>query len=247
MVSTIIKTLVERLKGSNEKVKRLESNSLGYKGGGREYKFFNLTEVIKILTTMYLVTADRGEKSDDGHLIHQNDLKGFAFDIYNIRPTVYEEFMLLLQKIGLIEVKEDSDGLMKMVQISDISLFRQLTNFLESERLATDDKAINISDKCEMLLEKILEQLSENKSEEEKQTAKLTPIIQYFDEKKIAVSEEDLADATEMGFAGEILINGDKQTTAEINYAKLKKAMPAIKLINSIKKANLEKSSGKQV
>ena len=62
--------------------------------------------------------------------------------------------------------------------------------------------------------------------EEEKQTAKLTPIIQYFDEKKIAVSEEDLADATEMGFAGEILINGDKQTTAEINYAKLKKAMP---------------------
>ena len=35
-VSTIIKTLVERLKGSNEKVKKTESNSLGYKGGGRE-------------------------------------------------------------------------------------------------------------------------------------------------------------------------------------------------------------------
>ena len=46
-----------------------------------------------------------------------------------------------------------------------------------------------------------------------------------------------------MGFAGEILIGGDKETTAEINYLRLKKAMPAIKLLNSIKRANLEKSS----
>ena len=159
-----------------------------------------------------------------------------------MKPSVYEEFVLLIQKIGMIEMRKDDDGLMKNMLIKDIKLFRQLTNFLESERMATEEKAVKISDKCEMFLEKILEQLDSNKSEDEKQVAKLTPIIEFFDKKKIAITEEDLADATEMGFAGEILIGGDSQTTAEIDYKRLKKAMPAIKLLNSIKKANAQKN-----
>lgn len=240
-INTIIKTLVERLKTSNDKVKKYESNSLGYKGG-RSYKFFNLTEVIRILTTIYLVTNDRGSKVDDGHIIHLNDLNGFIFDIYNIKPAVYEEFLLLIQRLEMVEMRKDEDGLMKNLLVRDIGLFKQLTNFLESERLATEDKSVNISDKCEMLLDKILEQLNSGGSSEEKQVAKLTPIIKFFDEKKIALSEEDLADATEMGLAGEILINSDKETTAEINFTRLQKALPAIKLINSIKKANDQKS-----
>ena len=240
-INTIIKTLVERLKTSNDKVKKYESNSLGYKGG-RSYKFFNLTEVIRILTTIYLVTNDRGSKVEDGHIIHLNDLNGFVFDIYNIKPAVYEEFLLLIQRLEMVEMRKDDDGLMKNLLVRDIDLFKQLTNFLESERLATEEKSVNISDKCEMLLDKILEQLNSGGSSEEKQVAKLTPIIKFFDEKKIALSEEDLADATEMGLAGEILINSDKETTAEINFTRLQKALPAIKLINSIKKANDQKS-----
>ena len=177
-VNTIIKTLVERLKVSNDKVKKYESNSLGYKGG-REYKFFNLTEVIKILTTVYLVVSERGKKVEDGVLIHTNDLNGFVFDIYNIRPTVYEEFILLIQKLQMIEMRKDDDGLMKNLLVKDIGLFKQLTNFLESERLATEDKSVNISDKCELLLDKILEQLSSSGSSDEKQTAKLSPIIKF--------------------------------------------------------------------
>ena len=175
-------------------------------------------------------------------IIHLNDLNGFVFDIYNIKPAVYEEFLLLIQRLEMVEMRKDDDGLMKNLLVRDIDLFKQLTKLLESERLATEEKSVNISDKCEMLLDKILEQLNSGGSSEEKQVAKLTPIIKFFDEKKIALSEEDLADATEMGLAGEILINSDKETTAEINFTRLQKALPAIKLINSIKKANDQKS-----
>ena len=66
----------------------------------------------------------------------------------------------------MIEMRKDEDGLMKNLLVKDISLFKQLTNFLESERLATEDKSVNISEKWN-LLDKILEQLSSGGSSEE--------------------------------------------------------------------------------
>ena len=90
-VQIIISTLVERMKVSNDKIKKLESNSVGYsaKGKGSGYKFYNLSEVIKILSTIFLVTSVRGKEVDNGHGIHLNELSGFLFDIYNVKLSVF--------------------------------------------------------------------------------------------------------------------------------------------------------------
>ena len=73
-VNTIIRTLVDRLKVSNDKLRQYENNSTGY-GANKAYKFFNLTEVIRILTTLYLVSSDRGKEDEDGVVIHLSVLQ----------------------------------------------------------------------------------------------------------------------------------------------------------------------------
>ena len=239
-IQIIISTLVERMKVSNEKLKKLESNSVGYsaKGKGGGYKFYNLSEVIKILSTIYLVTSDRGKEVEDGHSIHLNELNNFLFDIYNVKNSVFEEFLLLLEELKILTRKPDEDELLKLIVVHDIKLMSQLMSFLEAQRLATDEKAVNVSDKCQMMLEKIIQVLEEKESKTETAILNVTEVIKYFDEQKIAVSEIDLVDANRMKFTSDIIVSDTNQSTCEVNYPKLKKALPAIQLLNAIKRVN---------
>ncbi len=239
-IQLITSTLVERMKVNNEKIKKLESSSVGYsaKGKGSGYKFYNLSEVIKILSTIYLVTVERGKEIEDGHGIHLNDLNGFLFDIYNVKYTVFEEFLLLLEDLNLITRKPDEDNLLKYLVVHDLKIMSQLMSFLESQRLATDEKAVKVSDRCQMMLEKILSDLEEKNETSENPTINVSELIKHFDEQKIAISELDLSDSNKMKFTSDIMVSSSNESSCEVNYPKLKKALPAIRLLNAIKKAN---------
>ena len=239
-IQIIIGTLVERMKTSNEKIKKLESNSVGYsaKGKGGGYKFYNLSEVIKILSTMYLVTSDRGKEVEGGMGIHLNDLNNFLFDIYNVKYSVFEEFILLLEELKIITRQPDEDNLLKFIVVHDLKMMGQLTSFLESQRLATDEKAVKVSERCQMMLEKIIQDLEEKNNTGESAQISISEVIKHFDEQKIALSELDLADANKMKFTSDIIVSASNESSCEVNYPKLKKALPAIRLLNAIKKVN---------
>jgi CRP-like cAMP-binding protein len=59
---TIIFTLADRLRDSNDLVKSLESNSIGYAGGGKtsQYKFFNNSDLVKLLNYFHLIFKGYG-------------------------------------------------------------------------------------------------------------------------------------------------------------------------------------------
>lgn len=242
-IQIITSTLVERMKVSNEKIKRLESNSVGYSSKGKGYKFYNLSEVIKILSTIYLVTTERGKEVENGHGVHLNDLSGFLFDIYNVKYTVFEEFLLLLEELKILTRTPDEDELLKFIVIHDLKMMSQLMSFLESQRLATDEKSVKVSDRCQMMLEKIIDDLDEKKDSSEKAIVNISELINHFDEQKLPVSELDLTDANKMKFTSDIMVSASNESSCEVNYPKLKKALPAIRLLNAIKKANEARKS----
>ena len=55
---TLINTLAERLRKSNERIKELESNSVGYSS---DYKFFQAADVVKILSMIFLCYRSDGD------------------------------------------------------------------------------------------------------------------------------------------------------------------------------------------
>ena len=85
-----------------------------------------------LTSSNFFSASKNGEKKESEYHIHADLIKNFLFDIYNVRPVVYEEFTLLLQDLNLLEIRADEDGLMKLMVVTDLIVYQQLTNFLES-------------------------------------------------------------------------------------------------------------------
>lgn len=263
---TIVNTLADRLRRTNEKVKELETNSVGFSGGKvGDYKFYHTSDIIRILGLIYMVFKSHGDLKDDGYFeIHTNKLKFYAFDIYGIQEIKYEEFMHLMQSEALIDIANDEDNLPKIVRVKEIENFRSMMMFFNTEKLKDDSKKLNISTKCERFLSKIVQQCDVRMSKggikslhegdvpegtklgDDQAVVDLSAILNDFKEKNIPVSEEDLRDGITAGLVGDIIVGKFNKLVCIANYSKLKKLISSIRLTNAIAKVNESKaSSGK--
>ena len=105
---TIINTLADRLRKTNERVKELESNSIGYGKGGKvaDYKFFQNNDIIRALSLIYMALKTHGEELDGVVNLHMNILKFYASDIFNLQDVKFEEFFLLLKDKATLNLRK---------------------------------------------------------------------------------------------------------------------------------------------
>ena len=125
----------------------------------------------------------------------------------------------MLEELKILTRTPDEDNLLKFIVVHDIKMMSQLMSFLEAQRLATDDeKAVKISDRCQMMLERIIHELEEKKDSSEKAVINVSDLIKYFDEQKVALSELDLSDSNKMKFTSDIMVSASNESTCEVNY-----------------------------
>lgn len=130
---TIINTLADRLRKTNEKVKSLESNSVGFGQGGKvgDYVFFHNSDIVKVLSTMYLALKCHAEKKESYFEIHENKLKFYLIDVYNVSEVKWEEFKQLLRNEEMMEIGLDEDKLPKLMKVKNIEQFSLNAGFLQ--------------------------------------------------------------------------------------------------------------------
>ena len=240
---TIINTLADRLRKTNERVKELESNSVGFGAGGKvaDYVFFHTTDVMRSLSTIYLAIKTHGEQLENGHWqIHLNKLKFYLFDIYNVPEIKFEEFFNMLKAELFIEVHKDEDGLPRNIRVLNPDDIRSILVFYNTQKLMDDSKKLTISTKCERFLSRIIEQLAT--ADKPQAMADISKVLAHFNERKVPISDEDLRDAITAGLAEDILVGEGNKLTCVINIEKLRKVFPAIRLQNAVKKINDSKS-----
>ncbi|OIQ19103.1 MAG: hypothetical protein BM556_07410 [Bacteriovorax sp. MedPE-SWde] len=244
---TIVNTLADRLRKTNDKVRELENNSVGFGAGGKVggYKFFHTVDILKVLGTLYLVAKTHGEEVDGRHQIHINKLKYYLFDIYSIQEIKYEELFNVLKEEHYLELVNDEENLPKVVQFHDIEGLRSILVFFNQERLKEDDKKMRVSPKCERLLGKIMEQFKVANFEGDKGPVNLSAILEEFKEKQIAISDEDLKDAINVGLCDDIVVGEFNKLSCLVYYKKLKKIFPALRLQNAIDAHNSKKAGAK--
>ncbi len=243
---TIINTLANRLRQTNEKVKNLESNSVSFGKDGHvgQYKFFQNADVVKILALIYLAFKTHSEEKDGKHELHSNKLKFYILDVMAIPEVKLEEFMNLLRNEQFLEIAPDEDNLPRLIQISNLDRFRSMLVFFNTQRTLTDDKQLDISGKCEKLLKKILDQLVAAGGDSPKMKADITVILDDFKSRNVPITEEDLRDAVKAGIAEDLLVGAGNNLSSVIDLEKLKKLYPSIKLMNSIASENEDKAKG---
>lgn len=241
---TIINTLADRLRKTNEKVKELESNSVGFGKGGKvsDYVFFHTTDIMRALSTMYLVFSTHGEKLETGEIqVHMNKLKFYLFDVFNVSEIKYEEFLNILKEEHFIEVAKDEDGLPKNLRMRDPDQFRLISMFLNQQKLLEDEKKIKVSVKCERLLSRVIEQLAG--ATKPKAVANISAILNDFKERNVPITDEDYKDAIVAGLAEDILVGEANQLTSVVHIERLRRIFPALRLQNAIKRINEQKAS----
>ena len=241
---TIINTLADRLRKTNAKVKQLESSSVGFGKDGRvsDYKFMHSTDITKFLALFYLALKTHGELKDGGLQLHINKLKFYAFDVFNYPEIKLEEIMQIIEINKFITMGNDQDNFPKMVQVSDIETFRRLLLFFNTQRVTADDKKLKISDKCERLLGKIVSQLKSNDVKEDKASANLSQILEEFKTRNVNITNDDLDDAITAGLCGEVMVGTNNIMSVDVNFAKIKQVLPAVKFMNAINKLNESKA-----
>jgi CRP-like cAMP-binding protein len=237
---TLINTLAERLRKSNEKVKALENNSIGFSG---EFKFFQSADVVKILTLLFFSFRSLAEHKDGKWILHFHKLKTYSVDIFNVVEAKLEEFIQLLITEKIIEVGMDEDGAPKNLMIKEPETFRIFQVFFNTQRSMKDDKKLIISNKCEKFLIKVLDQIGDQETPEGKIEVDLSAIVNYFKEYNIPISLEDFQGARNAKFCGEYKMEDSGKITAIINVDYLKKMFPVVRFMNALNRTNDAKAN----
>lgn len=237
---TIINTLASRLRKMNAKLKELESNNVSgsYGAGKTDYEYFRSQDVIRVLSSIYLVFKATGEKHPDGIAVHMNTIRFYSIDIFNVVDAKFESFLKVLTDQGHLIIHKDKDGLPKLLVIKDIELIRFLLVFFNTQRNVVDEKKLKISYKCEFFLEKILDDIKKKGINELACDLILNPILDAAKAINRPLDMDDLAEARIAGFVGEVIVDKDNELKINVSLEKLLKTMPAIRMMNALKKFN---------
>tara|TARA_R110000868_G_scaffold124990_6_gene330262 strand:- start:1486 stop:2292 length:807 start_codon:yes stop_codon:yes gene_type:complete len=237
---TIINTLADRLRKTNERIKELESNSLGYGKAGKvaDYKFFQSNDVIRVLSLIYMAMKTHGEELDGVHTLHMNILKFYSSDIFNVQDVKFEEFFLLLKDEGYLELNEDDDGALKLIQMANPERIKFLMSFLHNQRRADESKRVKISYKCEAFIKKIIDQVTLKGLKGKAVECDISAILADFKSTNTVITEADLTDAIDQGLCDDLVVGDNNRIIASVNYDQMLKMYPAIKLMNAIERAN---------
>ncbi|MEH0860543.1 Crp/Fnr family transcriptional regulator [Halobacteriovorax sp. DPLXC-1] len=242
---TIVNTLADRLRKTNDRVKQLETNSVGFGKDGKvgEYVFFHTTDVLRILAGIYLSSKVHAQKGEDGaHRIHMNSIRYYLFDIFGVAEIKFEEMIELLKREGIIVMEADKDGQEKLVKIPDLDSLRLIVAYVNGEKVKTDDKKTKTTRKCNMILSRMKAQLLAKNVTSGKASINLSAIIDELKEGQAIVNSGDLKPAIVSGIVEDILVDDQGNMTNMVNVDSLFKMLPGLVFQDAWQRINEEKS-----
>ena len=237
---SIIQTLADRLRNTNRKVKDLESNNVSSYGKKAGYTFLRMADVVKFMSTLFLVVRSVGKMDGSSGIIHMNQFRTFGYDIFGLPESKVEAFFELLMRLGHMSIENDKEGAPKVYRVRDCDSLRKMTLFLNTQRNLPDEKRILIGHRCETFLEKIIYTLEGETNDIA--DIDLSAIIEDFEFRGVKIDHEDLQDAIDVGLVNEVAITETGMST-KIHLKELRKMMDNIRLINAFNKLNEQRDN----
>lgn len=239
---TIINTLADRLRTTNSRVKELESNSAGLNYGGSKslgYEFLKAHDLLKCLGTLFLVVKSHAHEVEGGLSLLRKTISFYLKDIYMIHESKFDEVMLLLKEMDIIDFVQDPKTQQEMVLVKDLDFIRSLFIFYNTQRHLTEDKKLRLSKKCVHFLSAIRNDSVPNDSQKE---VCLTKILESFKREKLAVDLDDLEDARGFEIVGASVVGENNEIYVEVNWDKLYDLLPKALFLNKIAELNEKKA-----
>ncbi len=242
---TIVNTLADRLRKTNDRVKALETNSVGFGKDGKvgDYVFFHTTDVLRIVAGIYMSSKVHAQRGEDGaHRIHMNSIRYYLFDIFGIAEIKFEEMIELLKREGFISIEDDKDGQPKMIKIPNLESLRSIVTFVNAEKVKDDEKKTKTSKRCNLMLSSLARQLRQKGITEGKARANVSAVIAELKEGQAIVNPGDLQPAIKTGLVEDVLVDDQGNMTTTVDIEKLTKVLPGLIFQVAWQSINEEKS-----
>ncbi|NOT78332.1 MAG: cyclic nucleotide-binding domain-containing protein [Bacteriovoracaceae bacterium] len=232
---TLINTLAERLRKTNERVKALENNSVGFSS---DYKFFQSADIVKILSVLFLTFRSMSEQREGRWYLNYNKIKTYAIEIFIINEAKMEEFIQLLSDEKIIVMSVDENDASKVLSIKEPDTFRIFQVFVNTQRSLRDEKKLVISPKCEKFLVKVIEECESLPVVDGKVDLEISKIVTYFKEYNLGITLDDFQGAKNAKFCGEYRMDDKNNISTTINIEYLRKMFPVVRFMNSLNRHN---------
>jgi CRP/FNR family cyclic AMP-dependent transcriptional regulator len=230
----LINTIADRLRKSNEKVKFLESNSVGFSS---DYKFFQAADVVKMLSILFLTFRSLGENQEGKWSLNYNKVKNYALEIFNVNEAKLEEFIQLLSEEKIIEIEVDDLDASKVLYTREPETFRMFQVFFNTQRSLRDEKKLVISGKCEKFIVKVMDECAKLPVVDGKVDIELSQIVAHFKEYNMGITLDDFQGAKNAKFCGEYRMDGNT-ISATINIDYMRKMFPVVRFMNALNRVN---------
>ncbi len=160
----LLKTVVNRLRSANNKIRQLESSSValsyGNDGPEKQYEFLNGHDVLKIMTAVLVCGARSGAGSTGAAKCSLHKINKYANQVMGIHLSKISEMVDLLERVGLVKV--DRAVLDKIeVYVLDMNQIEILINFMCEENTKDNTKKIKFSVKGIVIMGYIVKYLSQ--------------------------------------------------------------------------------------
>ncbi len=238
---TLINTLAERLRKTNERVRALENNSVGFSS---DYKFFQSADIVKMLSVLFLTFRSLGENKEGKWHLNYNKIKTYALEIFNINEAKLEEFIQLLTDEKLIEITIDEQDASKNIITREPDTFRIFQVFFNTQRSLRDEKKLIISPKCEKFLIKVMEECESLPVVDGKVDLEISKVVAHFKQYNLPITMDDFDGAKKAKFCGEYRMGENNVITTTIHIDYLKKMYPVIRFMNALNRVNELKAKG---
>ncbi len=237
---TIVNTLAARLRKTNDRMKELESNSVshGYGNKAATYEFLRPVDIVKIMSVLFLTMKGHGENSSQGVSVHKKVISFYAFDIFGLMESKFDELINFLSSLGHVAIAKDKEGMPALIVVKNLETLRSLLIFFNTQRILPPEKQTKVPPKTEQFLDAILEQVKEKRLSGDTVKINLTPILEHYQAHNVRIELIDLDDARIQGFVGDTVVEANNQLVCDLYLSKLLPVMPALRMQNAIQKLN---------
>lgn len=232
---TLINTITDRLKTTNDRLKAFENNSVGFSD---DYKFFQSADVVKMLSIFFLTFRSLGENKEGKWYLNYNRVKMYALEIFNVNEAKLEEFVQLLKEEKIIEVEVDELDASKVLITREPDTFRIFQVFFNTQRSLRDDKKLTISAKCEKFIVKVMEECDKLPIVDGKVDLEISNVVSHFKEYNMGITLDDFSGAKNAKFCGEYKLGEKGSVTTTINIDYVRRMFPVVRFMNALNRVN---------
>lgn len=253
-LTSLIQTLVKRLRTTNNRLREVESNSTVYHQDEdgkttKHHEFLSIREIMKLCSALILVAARNAEAQADGSLkLRAGWMQVQAGHVLGVQVAKIQSFLDVLQDVFFIRIDKQKDHV--DIYVIEMDLLERFMYWLNEDNSKPEDKKIKISMRAMAICDAINE-YGNLESAGEATSLKIN-MAEIF-EKAAAASKEKMpfefnyfGELIKAGFADEIRMASEKEKYTNLALQSFLKNYPMLvlrsrfDLLNAQKRGDIE-------